>query len=1165
MSETPLLTQTPLSFAQEQLWFIDEFHHGLPAHNVPVLLRLHGRLDVAALRGALGGLAARHQVLRTRLAAGAGGMPEQLIDPSGAAQIPVTDYTGLDAPTAEQRLRELASAEALRPFQLARDQPLRAHLVQLAAEAHALVLVSHRTAFDDPSLRVLIRDLSALYGAAAAGGRDKLPAVPLQFADYAIRERSLLQGTVLTGHEDYWRGALAGLETSRFPADRPRPLLASHDGAVHSILIGRELLDGLRELSSRQDVPLSVVLLTTLYVLMYRYTGQTDLVVGAHSQDRDQPELAPLIGPLAGPLPIRADLSGDPPFTELLGRVRDRVAGARAHAELPFAKVVEALAVERDPGRFPVFQVAFACQEPPGEVESAGVLFRPEPVELPASMYDVSFVARPRPDGLRVEATYTPALFDAVTVERLLDHLEVALTGVVTDPGARLSALPLLTPAERHRELAEWNDTEADLPYRCIHHGFEAQVAATPGAIAAEYEDQRLTYAQLNHWADRVAARLTAAGAGPETLTGVCMGTGLARLAALLGTWKAGAGYVPLDPALPSGRLAFMITDTAMTTIVTDQASAPALPPGLSATVITLEDHDHDTAPGPGASRHDTGVTPANVAYVIYTSGSTGPPKGVVVEHRQACNFLDGMIGAWHITPDSAVLGFAAFTFDVSVMDMFMPLLAGARIVLAAPATLHSPPRLAALIRDRRITFACLPPAVLALLTGEQFPHLRTLLSAGEELTSDLLRAWLRPGLEIYNGYGPTEASIGSTFMKLEASTPLPPPIGRPKPNYRAYVLDGYLNPVPVGVTGELHIGGAGVARGYLRRPDLTRERFIADPFTPGQRLYKTGDLVRRRPDGTIVFLGRADHQVKIRGLRIELGEIEATLTAHPAVAQAVVTLTSTSGGDQQLTAYVRPEPGKPHPTPADLRAHLARTLPAYMLPAHHIIMDTFPLTTNGKIDRSALPAPETAEPAAGLVPPRTLLETLLVDLYATVLGHDRVDAASSFFDVGGSSLLAMRMISQLRADLAVDLDVSAVFATPAPRQLAALLRDAHGVDDADLDEESIEELEETTDAGAAPQIEVVARDELVRVLDDDVKAADLDLDLDMADRYGLTSLNKVIFLMSVCDETSVSLSAFTEPDVAAMRTLRDVVAAVSGFAVSGFAASGLAKTGGPQ
>jgi amino acid adenylation domain-containing protein len=508
-----------------------------------------------------------------------------------------------------------------------------------------------------------------------------------------------------------------------------------------------------------------------------------------------------------------------------------------------------------------------------------------------------------------------------------------------------------------------------------------------------------------------------------------------------------------------------MITDTAMPVLITDDASGIRGPGGVQ--VINLDAERDQIAALDDTSPDDTGATPASVAYVIYTSGSTGQPKGVVVEHRQAINFLHGMVRAWKIEPDSAVLSFAAVTFDVSVMDMFMPLLAGARIVLAAPATLHSPPRLAQLIRDRQVTFACLPPAVLALLTGEQFPELRTLLSAGEELTSELLRAWLRPGLEIYNGYGPTECSIGSTFMKLEPDTQLPPPIGRPKPNYQAYVLDPHLNPVPVGVTGELHIGGAGVARGYLNRPDLTRERFIPDPFSdrPQARLYKTGDLVRRRADGTIGFVGRADNQVKIRGLRIELGEIEAALTAHPAIAQAVVIVRTDPAGEKQLAAYARPDHGSPGgspaSSPAELRAHLARVLPAYMIPAHLILLDRLPLTTNGKIDKGALPAPEPVT-AAELVAPRTLLETFLVDLYATVLGHQQVGAADSFFDAGGSSLAAMQLVTELRRALAVDLDVSAIFLTPAPQQLAAMLRDKHDLDDADLNDESLDDLTPT-------------------------------------------------------------------------------------------------------
>ncbi|MGH3159712.1 MAG: amino acid adenylation domain-containing protein, partial [Streptosporangiaceae bacterium] len=447
-----------------------------------------------------------------------------------------------------------------------------------------------------------------------------------------------------------------------------------------------------------------------------------------------------------------------------------------------------------------------------------------------------------------------------------------------------------------------------------------------------------------------------------------------------------------------------------------------------------------------GGNLAGTGVRPSNVAYVIYTSGSTGEPKGVVVEHRQAVNFLQGMVRAWRVGPGSAVLSFAAFTFDVSVMDMFMPLVGGARVVLASAGTLHSPPRLTALIREAGVTFACLPPAVLSLLAGQDFPGLRTLLSAGSELSSDLLRAWLRNGLDIYNGYGPTEASIGATFMKLESGTPLPPPIGSPKPNYRAYVLDPYLNPVPAGVIGELHIGGAGVARGYLDRPGLTSARFIPDPFAPGQRLYKTGDLARRGRDGTLVFAGRADDQVKIRGLRVELGEVEAALASHPAIAQAFAAVMPDAAGEPQLTAYLR-VPGEA-PDLAGVRQYLAGRLPGYMIPAYLIPLEAFPLTTNGKIDRAALPAPQAGQQRTKSVPPGTRLETILVDLYASVLAREQVSATDGFFDIGGNSLQAMQLITLLRARLGLDLDLAAVFLAPSPRQLAELLRDKHGLDD---------------------------------------------------------------------------------------------------------------------
>jgi amino acid adenylation domain-containing protein len=1055
------------SLAQEQLWFIDEFHHGLPAHNVPSLVRLHGDLDSAALSRALAALIARHEPLRTRLVADHDGRPVQVIDPPGLAAAglaTVTDCAGLPAGEAARQLAGLADAEAMTPFHLADGHPLRCRLVRLAGDEHALVLVVHQTAADDWSLRVMLADLAALYRAEVTGGPSGLAPLPARFADIAAAQRERLAGPAGGALQEAWRAALAGFETSRFPADRPRPPLADHRGAVETILVSPELLGRLRERATAAGTTLPVLLLAAVLALLHRYTGQDDLIAGTVT-GREPPEAAGLVAFLEDTLPVRADASGDPPFGEFLGRVDEAVARSRASQDLSFARVVEALSIGRDPDQFPVFQTVFRYAEPPGQAEAAGVTFRLERVALRASRYDINFLAQPGPDGLALEATYTPALFDAPTVARLLQHLEVLLGGVAADPTARLSQLPVLTGAELRAELEEWNDTDADLPVQCIHEGFEEQAAAAPEAVAAEYEGQRLSYAELNRQASQVARWLRGLGVGPEVPVGVCLPTGLRRLATLLGIWKAGGGYLPLDPEVPAARLSFMIADAGVAVLVTDEASRAAIPQAEGVTVANLDDEWEQIAALDAANLTGTGVTPASLAYVIYTSGSTGQPKGVMVEHRQAITFLHGMARQWRIGPGSAVLGFAAYTFDVSVMDMFMPLLGGAKVVLAAPATLHSPPRLAELIREARITFACLPPAVLTLLAGERFPDLRTLLSAGEELSSELLRAWLRDGLEIYNGYGPTEASIGSTFMKLEPGTPLPPPIGRPKPNYQAYVLDRYLNPLPAGVVGELHIGGAGVARGYLNQPELTADRFIPDPFRPGpgRRLYKTGDLARRRADGTLVFAGRSDGQVKIRGLRVELGEIEASLAAHPAVAQAFVTVTTGPAGNgdgpqaQQLAAYLRPADGQAI-VPADIRQHLARSLPGYMIPAHLVTLSEFPLTAHGKIDKAALPPPQRA--VTQLVPPRTLLETFLVDLYATVLGTEQLGATDSFFDAGGNSLQAMQLIARLRTAVGADLSISTVFLSPAPCQLAAVLRDEHGYHDADLGPDGVAGLD---------------------------------------------------------------------------------------------------------
>ncbi len=647
----------PLSFAQEQLWFLDKLAPGQPAYNLPQALRLSGQLDRPALTAAISGLIARHETLRTRFVTGRHGDPVQQIDPPATLPVPLTDLTSLAPSRQRARLRELIDAESIRPFSLASGPLWRVVLIRLASEDHVLLAIFHHTIFDGWSAGLLVRQLAALYGQEAGGAPAGLAELPIQFADYALWERGRLHGPVLAGLESYWRGALAGFPTVRFPADRPRPVLDDQAGGLAEHLTDRDLLDRLRALSHERGTTLFVTLLAGLQALLFRYTGQTDLVVGTVSANRGRPELTPLIGFLVNTLPIRADLSGDPPFAELLDRVRQATTSAYAHQDLPFAQIVATLSsqapaarVERDPSRTPLFQIALTCADrDPVPVRAAGVDFALTDlvVGISAAKFDLDFSAEARPGGLWIECSYKTALFNPEKVRRLLAHLEVLLRGAVTNPFARLSELPLLTVPELHAELVERNDSSRPYPRLCVHEGFARQAALTPDAIACEFGADRVSYAELARRAGLIARRLRTAGTGvgPEVLTGVCMRSGPLRLAALLGIWMAGSGYVPLDPALPRDRLTFMIADTSMTVIVTDEPSAASLPES-GARVLILDGAEPGDAAGVPL---DSGVTPANAAYVIYTSGSTGRPKGVVVEHRQAASHLYGMIEAFGV------------------------------------------------------------------------------------------------------------------------------------------------------------------------------------------------------------------------------------------------------------------------------------------------------------------------------------------------------------------------------------------------------------------------------------------------------------------------------------------------------------------------------------
>jgi amino acid adenylation domain-containing protein len=1070
------LTELPLSSGQEQLWFIDQFAPDLATYNITGVVRISGPLDVDALGAAIDALVERHETLRTRMDS-VEGQPQQIICPPSTTVWTVGDLSGVPTGEREARFAEQASAYGQVPFDLAKGPLFRTRLVKLEQHEHALLINVHHSVFDGWSFAVCFREIAALYAAISQRRPADLPELPIQFADYAIWERERLAGGSVDELTAYWTDNLRDVGSVQLPADRPRPVLQSFDGALVRLSMGADVLDGLRALARREGTTMFVTLLTALQVLLHRYSGQDDIIVGTASANRGRPELAPLIGYLVNTLPIRTDTSGDPTFVDLLAKVKQTTLAAYSHQDLPFPKLIEALKVERDASRAPLFQIGFTINEDVDEPITAGATtMRLEPINAPSAKFDLNFFVQAH-DDLNVEISYAVALFNQATVQRLLESLRVLMAGVVADPGRRLSQLPVMTDQALQRELVEWNSNTMSFPTMCLHEAFERQVDRVPTAQAAVMDGEALTYAELNTRANHAARQLRDLGVAPEALVGVHMRPSLERLTGILAILKAGGAYVPLDPEYPPDRLQFMLTDAAVTVVLADEDGEASMT-RLGATVVVPARDWPGRTPDDDPANLDVGVgvgvDPANAAYVIYTSGSTGRPKGVTVEHRQVVNFVQGMVAHWPLDEHDQFLQFASLNFDVSVMDMFLALGSGGTAVFANRETLLSPPRLAELMRRHRVTFACLPPAVLNLLTGEQFPDQRVLISAGEELSSELVRQWLRPGLRMCNGYGPTEATIGATMMELRPDDITPPPIGMPKPNYRAYVLDPHLNPVPVGVAGELYLGGPGVARGYLNRPELTAEKFLDDPFSgaPGARMYRTGDLVRRRPDGNLVFLCRIDGQVKIRGLRIELGEIESAIAVHPGVAQAAVMVQNDSAGDKQIVGYVRlavnetTGPGGPGGSAgsavsvADLRQHLAQKLPAYMVPAQIAVLDEFPLNASGKIDRAALPALDAVESVRAVVAPRTLIETVVTDMYATLLKVDQVSVEDSFFDLGGNSLQAMRLITKLRTELAVDADVTAVFLAPTPSQLTVLLRDKYGLEDIELGEDGLAGIE---------------------------------------------------------------------------------------------------------
>ncbi len=1037
--------RVPVSFGQERLWFQDRLSPGSAAFNIPVAVRLSGTLDDAALRASLQALVQRHASLRTTFVE-EDGRPVQLVAASGSVSLPVVDLQGLPEADRETEAWRRLTTDACQPFDLEKGPLLRTVLYRLGALEHVLLLNLHHIVSDGWSLGVLVRELSALYPALAAGQPSPLPAPRMQYADYAAWQREYLQGEVLESQVRWWRERLDADAVLELPTDRPRPAVPSGRGARLTVVLPPSLLEGLKSLARAEGGTLFTVLLAGFQALLHRYTGQPDIVVGTSVAGRGRADLEGLIGLFTNTLALRTDVSGQPAFRTLLGRVRETTLGAYAHQDVPFEKLVDALKPGRQLSVAPLFQVALTLQNAPmPPLRLPGLVMDAQPVDNRTSKADVSLLAveLPEEQGLRLAAEYNTDLFEPGTVQRLLAHLSTLLEAAVANPDLRISELPLMESAERQRIGGAWTGTSAPFPEACIHTLFEAQARRTPDAVALRFRGQSLTYSQLDVRANQLAHALRRRGVGPETRVALSVERSLELAVGLLGILKAGGAWVPVDPLLPRERLAFMLEDSGASVLVTQSALLERFSEAHHARAICL-DSEKDALSRERTEAPVTGVEPCHLAYLLYTSGSTGTPKGTAVEHRGVANLVTQEAVAYGIGPDSRVLQFASLSFDLSVEEVFTTLCSGATLVQAPLEELMPGAPLQKLLRDEAVTVISLTPAALAATPVEELPALRTIISGGETLPAEVVARWATPGRRFVNSYGPTEATVVATLTECVADGRVPS-IGRPLANVRAHVLDARGEPVPVGVKGELFIGGVGVARGYAGRPGLTAERFLPDPFSgeAGARLYRTGDVVRWREDGTLEFVGRADAQVKVRGFRIELGEVEAALSKLPPVREAVVMAREDGPGGKRLVAYVVAHEGVQTDSAA-LRAALKETLPEYMVPSAIVVLPAMPLTPNGKVDRKALPAADLSGMAAReYVAPRTATEERLAGLWQELLGVKRVGAEDSFFDLGGHSLLATQAVSRIRHAFGVELPLRRLFESPTVEAVARLIDEA--------------------------------------------------------------------------------------------------------------------------
>jgi amino acid adenylation domain-containing protein len=1033
----------PLSFGQQRLWFLGQLLPDAPSYNEPVTIRFRGAVNATALEAAIDEILRRHEAWRTTFQA-IDGEPFQVIHPHTPLQLQTIDLRSLPPEVREKEYLALCTSEAHRPFSLVEGPLVRFLLLLIADDDARLFMTFHHVIADGLSIySVFSVELAQLYRAYTTDQPSPLPELPIQYADFALWQRKWLRSEVIERQLAYWQKHL-GPQPPRLqlPVDHAAPLEPAFRGARELLALPLGLTQRLRRLGHQEGATLFITLLAALKGLFHRYIEQQDVVVGIVAAGRQRPELAPLLGFFPNTLVLRTEMTGDPSFRVLLRRVRETTLQAFDNQDVPFERVVEALNPQRRPGEMPLFRAGFILDPLTPDLGNEWTITSTE-VEISAAKFDLCLELVEVPQGVVGRISYRTELFEPATIQRMALHYVTLLTNAAEDPELPLSRLELLSLDER-AQLARWGKPRAAFPTaQGVHELFAAQVARSPDAPALRLHPagETLSYRELDERANRVAHALRARGVGPEVI--VALGTQRSSLliVGMLGILKAGGAFLALDPAYPRDRLAFMLADAGVELLLTDSTLKGQLPEPRGETLL-LDDQDWQRAGAKTAP--DSGATAANLAYVIYTSGSTGRPKGVLIEHRSLGNSILAHIDELGIGPRECILQFASPSFDVAVCEIMMALLSGATLLLAPREALLPGPELVALLAAHKVTLLAITPSTLTVLPAAPLPELRTLIIGGEPLPLELVARWGggTTSRRLYNAYGPTEGTICATLAHCWLNDG-PPAIGRPLKNTQIYVLDAHLQLVPVGITGEIFIGGAGLARGYLGRPELTAEKFIKDPFTddPQARLYRTGDLGRWRPDGQLEFVGRGDNQVKIRGFRIELGEIEAVLSALPGVREAVV-IARTDRNERLLIAYIVPD--EPAPSVVTLRAELAETLPQYMVPMAIVPLPALPRTPNGKTDRQALAQSLLRlTPAAEVEyrPPEGDLEQALATVWQEVLGVERVGMNDNFFDLGGHSLRMAQVQARLREVLKREIPLLTLFQYPTIRTLAAFLQ----------------------------------------------------------------------------------------------------------------------------